>query len=298
VLNQWHHLALTRSGNTFRIFINGVLEDSSTRYTGSVGADTYPTYIGGGANQTNRMLSGMVSNARIITGTAVYTSAFTPPTAPLTKTDDTVMLMNFTDAGVFDGTGRNVLETVGDARIVNDVKKYGTGAMYFDGTGDYLSIPYNDFYEIGSGDYTVECWIYQQTAGEIVGAFNVTFPFPGFLFSTDFNPSNGKLAYFGSDGTNTENFQGTNAVPNNTWTHIAMSKQGSTLRFFINGTLDSTHSLTIEPAGSNQNILIGADSNSPPARLFQGYIDDLRITKGVARYTANFTPPAAKLPNL
>ena len=295
VLNQWHHLALTRSGNTFRIFINGVLEDSSTRYTGSVGADTYPTYIGGGANQTNRMLSGMVSNARIIKGTALYTSAFTPPTAPLTEVNGTSLLCNFTNAGIYDGTGRNVLETVGDAHVENSAKKYGTGSMQFDGTGDYLFVQGLDNLEFGTGDFTVEFWL--NTSNLDVVPFDCRPASTQGDYLTLYIDTNGALRW--EEGGANRIISSNGAISTGTWYHIAATREGTNSKLFLDGTqvgstyTDSTNYLI--PSGRPS---IGAQGRTVGNSGVNGYIDDLRITKGVARYTANFTPPAAKLPNL
>jgi hypothetical protein len=89
----------------------------------------------------------------------------------------------------------------------------------------------------------------------------------------------------------------TGAFSFNTWTHLAICKSGATTTLYLNGT--SRVTTTNSPTNSGNPVYIGAniDGGSPYWPL-NGYIDDLRITKGVARYTANFTPHTAALPDL
>jgi len=89
----------------------------------------------------------------------------------------------------------------------------------------------------------------------------------------------------------------TGAVQTNQWTHIAISRSGSTLRQFVNGTqvLSSTCATSIGSA-SGASVWYGAAAGYPNQYFYTGYIDDFRITKGFARYTANFTPPTIAFP--
>jgi len=78
------------------------------------------------------------------------------------------------------------------------------------------------------------------------------------------------------------------ALPSlNTWTHLAVTRSGTNLKAFVNGVISGT-----PITNSTQNYdTIKYIGRNPAGEYFNGYIDDLRITKGVARYTANFTPP-------
>ena len=69
-----------------------------------------------------------MSDMRVVNGTAVYTSNFTPPTAPLTKVTNTKLLANFTNAAITDSTGKNNVETGGTAQLDTTVKKFGTAS--------------------------------------------------------------------------------------------------------------------------------------------------------------------------
>ncbi|NBU73533.1 MAG: hypothetical protein EBS53_19175, partial [Bacteroidetes bacterium] len=157
--NAWNHLALTRNGSNFTIWVNGISGATATGASALM-TNTSPVVIAAGAADGASPAVGYISNARIVKGTAVYTSNFTPPTAPLTNITNTSLLLNFTNAGIYDATSRNVLETVGDAKISTTQSKWGGSSMAFDGTGDYLFSPNTPLVPFGTGDFTIEVWIY------------------------------------------------------------------------------------------------------------------------------------------
>ena len=287
---EWNHVAVTRSGSTTRLFLNGNLEASTTSsYTFTTGQ---PWVIGNrppNAGSGNYVFGGYISDARCIKGTALYTSAFTPPNAPLTAITNTSLLCNFTNAGIYDGTGRNVLETVGDAQVDTAVKKYGTGSMQFDGTGDYLQIPSNNLFDVSGGAFTIEGWVNFNTNGNqgIFHLYSSYFPGGVLGYSLQQNASN-NFAMYASGAVNSS----TKSVTTGVWYHFAVVRNSSgTLKLFIDGTEEL--SFSDSTTGTQTHLVIGGYFST--SYLMNGYIDDLRITKGVARYTANFTPPAAKL---
>jgi hypothetical protein len=291
-IRQWIHIAVSRSGTSLRMFYNGIQQGATvTDSTDFLSGSTSIT-------DNNFAIYGYLSNLRFVKGTAVYTSNFTPPTAPVTAITNTQLLTNFTNGAIFDNAMINNLETAGNAQISTSVVKYGTGSLYFDGTGDYLVGLSRPSMSFGSGNFTVEAWVYRQvTSGTTqtiyqkgrVGDSN-------FELSFVIETTNQLLVYYSTDGTTATLVATTTAlVPQNTWTHIAVTRSGSTWRVFIGGTLDvsATASVTLYTGAGG----IGIAANIAGASLFTGYIDDLRITNGYARYTANFTPPTAAFPN-
>ena len=117
---QWHHVAVTRSGNTFRMFLNGTEEKTWTQ-TAEVGDPDTSIHIGADTNPTPfRKMTGRLSNIRVVKGTAVYTSSFKPPTEPLTNITNTKLLCcndsSTTGSTVTPGT----ISTVGDPTAKTD----------------------------------------------------------------------------------------------------------------------------------------------------------------------------------
>jgi len=302
VLGKWCHMAMSYNGTNLSFYVNGVRIGTTTvtNFTKPSASDKCGIGSTFGVAGESYYYNGYISNFRIVQGTAVYDptlSTLTVPTAPLTAISGTSLLLLGTNGQITDATGKNLLETVGDAKISTAQSKWGGSSIYFDGTGDWLQVPWNEYYNIGSSNYTVECWIKtSSTAADIVSAFNSGSPFPGWLFGIGFNNSDGKLKFYNANNSTSETYSSTGTVNDNNWNHVAVTKSGTTLRFFINGTLDSTHTLTIVGTGSNQPIIIGADNNPSKVRLLTGYINDLRITKGYARYTGTFTLPSSAFP--
>ena len=276
---SWYHVAFVRSSGTLRLYINGVLDGSSadTRNYNSA-TDLWVAQVP--ENVSGRNWNGYITNFRINPTTAVYTAAFTPPTAPLTATTGTSFLLATTNAGILDNAMMNDLETVGNAQISTSVKKYGTGSMYFDGSGDSLSQPSNPAYIFSTGNLTIEAWIYfNSVANGTWVTTNVTSGFYWQYFSSAIS--------FGRAGGGTDISK--SWVPlANAWYHVATVRSGSTVTHYVNGISIGSGTFT-DSISATTTLQIGTGG----AGSFNGYIDDLRITKGYARYTATFTPPIA-----
>ena len=191
---------------------------------------------------------------------------------------------------------------VGNAQIstaIADPFGNSTGVLAFDGTGDYLQTPHNNDFNFGAGDFTIELWSKssQTGAGAYVGhrtaggAGNTNW-----LVQTGF-PTPGKVGFYASDGSSYQvnGIATTTSVNDGQWHHIAVSRAGSTFRLFCDGVSEATATWAGAIASTSRVVQIGNDNADA---FFNGYIDDLRITKGVARYTSNFSVPPAQFPDI
>ena len=286
--NQWFHLAVSKQSNVYRAFINGVQVGSNVTNSTSITSSTYE--IAALVGNTSVLLIGYMSNLRLLIGTALYTANFTPPTAPLTAITNTSLLLNGTNAGIFDNAINNNLTTVGNAQVSTSVTKYGTGSMYFDGTGDWLTSPDTPNLQLGTGNFTIEGWVYLNAVGAARGFVSKGTSTTGWSLST--NSSNQVVfSYTSSTITST----GTLSV--STWYFITVVREGAgtnQTKIYINGTNDGTGTVATD---FNQTSIMYVGADRVGGSALNGYIDDLRITKGVARYTANFTPPTSAFPN-
>jgi hypothetical protein len=179
---------------------------------------------------------------------------------------------------------------VGNAQISTAQSKFGGASIAFDGTGDSLTTPNNSGYQFGTSDFTVECWI---------NTTDITFNLMGLI---DNAAGNWAIVIFNSNFywqtaygvTNLISAFPFSSILNGAWNHIAITRSGSALRLFFNGVSQSEPPYTDNTNYNGNGLLrVGSGVNGD----FNGYIDELRITKGVARYTANFTPPTAPFPD-
>jgi hypothetical protein len=251
--------------------------------------------IGASGANGDRVVTGYMSGIRLIKGTAQYTSAFAPPLAPPTAITNTQLLLNFTNAGIFDNTAKMVFETVSTASISATQSKYGGSSMSFNGTSDYL-VSYNNV-AIGTADCTIEAWIYPTFTD--TGTYAVLTTGPGGTTSNLRFGVNTNQLYLDILGAAV--FSGSGAtISSNTWSHIAVARTGGTWYGFINGVQmgSTTTQGTTSVTGAERYVgLLGptGGAGNTPGGWWKGYIDDLRVTQGVARYKSNFTPPTSQL---
>jgi hypothetical protein len=181
----------------------------------------------------------------------------------------------------------------GNAQISTAQSKFGGASIAFDGTGDYVAIAdASNSFTFGTGNFTIEFWFYPSNLA-------------GVAIIADWRNAAGESQYVTlyRDGSTLYFFEKNNritaaaALTNGVFQHIALCKGSNSTRLFVNGTqVGSTYADTTNYiAPQSGSIYIGGLLS---ALSTAGYIDDLRITKGVARYTANFTPPTAAFPDI
>jgi hypothetical protein len=246
----------------------------------------------GGAGNGGDLYAGYIGSSRLVLGTLpsgydATQSTLTLPTAPFTSTASTSILLNFTNSGIHDATAKNVLETVGNAQVSNTTSQWPSTSMYFDGTGDYLLIPDNPSQRIGTGNFTVECWVYRNASGTygLIGKGTGT---TGWLLSL--NSSNQVVFTYGSS-----TITSTGTISATTWTHIAVVRSGTganLTKIYISGTNDGTGTVSTDFNQTNA-MYVAADRTG--GSNANAYVQDARVTR-YARYTANFSVPTSAFP--
>ncbi|MFZ9848943.1 MAG: LamG domain-containing protein [Vulcanococcus sp.] len=197
----------------------------------------------------------------------------------------------------------------GNAQISTARSKFDGASLLLDGTGDFASTPTSADFDFGTGDFTIEAWVYiaaNSTAANdgtrsaaVVSCYaasgsqdnSYTFGILGNSTTT------GTGLYFTSvaSGTNSTLTTST-AVSQAAWHHVAASRSGTTTRLFVDGQLDGSGTLTNQNVNTDHELRVGSSRYAGFIGALNGNIDECRVTKGVARYTAAFTPPAAPFP--
>lgn len=196
--------------------------------------------------------------------------------------------------GGFEYQGRRtgkVLSAVGGAKISTDQSKFGGSSLKLTTAGsDWVSTPINSDFEFGTGDFTIECWLYMTSVSSYKAVFasgddNATGNIGIYIL-------NGNRCEVYNNGTGpaklAQNFSFT--MSTNTWYHFALTRSSGTMRVFIGGTLQgsgTTVTYDFKSTGA-QPVTIGNDTGT--GYTFLGYIDDFCVRKGVATYTSSFTP--------
>ena len=294
--NEWYHLAAVWDGTNQKVYVNGKERlSSTTNVIQNAGNGLTINGDGGG----NYEFAGSIADFRISTS-ARYTAEFTAPTAPLSHDSNTVLLMNNkSDANIYDASSSYPLKLTGNTISSTTQRKFTTSSsMYFDGTGDYITV--DDGFSFGTSDFTFEFWLYptenlnsaiQHFINPETSGSGVTW---GFSTNT-YQGFNGITFSYGQWGSFIVGKYANNVWPaQNTWTHLAVQRRNGTIAIFVNGT-----SQTLTTYNENSTFSDGADltSNYTSRDFFsglQGYVQDVRITKGYGRYAGNFTPPAVE----
>lgn len=182
----------------------------------------------------------------------------------------------------------------GGAALSTAQQKFGSASLLLNGTTQYIQSATSADWDMGDGDFTLEGWVRPAIAVaarmEIFERWNVygigmQIMGTGFLRAFATNVTSGNV--FVGPGTVT--------VTHNAWHHVASVRDGTTLRLFLDGVSQGTATFIGAIPSVTKTMSIGYDAFN--VRHFNGSIDEVRITKGIARYTTNFTPPTAPFPN-
>jgi hypothetical protein len=293
--NTWTHIALVRRfGTDIKLYANGKVVHTETQhlnvalenktYNHVIG---YERFVGNGT-----YFDGLISDFKMDIGTAHYTGEFTPPTAPLSSSGADMHIKG-TDASIIDKSQGANLKLVGNTTgSTTQVKFADTKSMYFDGSGDYVSISEDDKFNI-SGDFTIESWIWpsNSTLSGIFGTGNGSFGSDAVVLTWRHGTVNDQFSFWVNNISSSSQILNSNITSTNTWTHIAIVRLGSTITLYQNGTSVDTYTSSGTFNLSHSGLKIGSYWGG----TFNGYIQDFRITNGLARYTANFTPPTEPL---
>ncbi|MBI4691404.1 MAG: LamG domain-containing protein [Nitrospirae bacterium] len=259
--NTWYHIAFVRNGNSFYTFIDGVkkgtFDATGKNITGNTSASLL---IGIYHTEEMHALDGSLDDLRISKGIARWTSDFTPPSYEN-----------------------------GKVHLTTSQYKSGTASGVFDGSGSYLSLADSTDWDFGTGDFTIDGWI---RFNSIDTTSNVCFMDSGSVQNdkgTFVYLNNGNNFHVALNGASNDYiFSWTPTT--NTWYHVAATRSSGNLKAFINGVqIGSTQTANINIDASTYGVSIGA-RNVTPAYYFDGNLDDLRISKGIVRWTDTIAP--------
>jgi hypothetical protein len=313
-LNQWAHIAFVRKATTYTFYINGVAAGSGTmsgqvNFVGSFGIGYTPNETTSGQSY----FKGSISNIRIVNGVAVYTGNFTVPAKPLAKeqnagtnieaiTTQTVLLTLQNPLTLVDNSNSaNTISNVGGVTIASTYSpvwaSYATplstgGFKFSGGASEYYTLPaLNTVFEFGTGDFTIELWVY------------ITKSQTGYIYDTRPTTTQGAYAtlYYSSAAgwisyDTDASSRLTAPVSLNTWYHVAVCRISGITKMYLNGTQSGSGYISSNSySTSSSPTNLGASTYTTGAAPFAGQISNLRVVKGLGVYTGNFTVPTSPL---
>ena len=289
------------------------ITDYSVQYSSNSGS-TWTTFSRTASATASQTVTGLTNGTayvfRVAAINAIGTGAYTAASSSVTPTNSTDTLFSSVSLlSTFNGSNNatvfsdlsNTAASYSSSGVVTStsVVKYGTASAYFSSASSQLSLANTSVMPYGTEDFCIECWLYPTTNpgdATLIGstASNGLVICSGWNGGSHFRVGNVGGFPYGVDIQS-------NIISLNTWWHLAVTRNGGNLRIFKDGVQQgATVSIGSYSFAQGQTQIglvggVGRYENPDVAQAFIGYIDDLRITRGQARYTSNFTPPSSQL---
>ena len=316
-LNTWNHLVFQKQPQNEKddesgictIFANGTMLASVL--IGNYASATADTAVFGalrllGAPGPGGGYQAFTGNSQDVRVSSVARYPFMPVKQTLTTTNsartgvtatgsNTKFLAFTTTTTTTDATSNHTITSQGDPTGVNWGPVAGMKSVYFDGSGDYFTVPNHADFNFGTGLYTIEFWINtRQTYAWIFYNANSN---TGVRISigNEASSSPGQIFLNEQVSNNSNQYYSHCRIDDGSWHHVAFCRDGTTRRLFVDGKVESRDTTTNRDLASGTVGHIGRKESLADATQFKGYISNFRWNKGQALYAETFTPPSALL---
>jgi Concanavalin A-like lectin/glucanases superfamily len=297
-LNTWYHIAVVRNGPLLTFYVNGTQTLQTNIGTNKFWTNSSVLSIGG---NTTASVTGYIEEVRI-SKCARWTANFTvsPATPVYSPNLDTLtrLLMHFdgasgstaiVDNSRFGISRGNALLQNGAPALSNTNIKFGNASLLCNGSSNIAFVAPTTDFDFYNLDFTIDYWEYRTSAatgGAVVGRGNPSGYGP---FLVGYSDGTNLAVYISSNGTSWDvaNAVLLGSISLNSWHHYALVRSGTTFKTYKDGVQQATFSSSGVPVLTTYGLSIGAWFST----YMNGYIEELRISKGIARWTANFTPP-------
>ncbi len=203
-----------------------------------------------------------------------------------------VLGLNFDSSGtVFSDSRMHTVSSAGTVLISTNQYKFGNSSAWFDGSSGFLTVQPAEEFTFRQSPFTIEFWIYPTSLSHQLDIIegrplNTNGIYPFLCLAT-----NGLFYFY----INSNNYIWTTSPVNiNTWTHVALSKSSNLLYLAVNGIIEASATDTFNYQKNNDfGFRIGFNSYNVTSEFYQGYIDDLKVYKGIGKYTSNFSLPTS-----
>ena len=304
--NEWSHVVLQRQSGVHSLYRNGVLQGTSTSTVNIT--STTVRLASRYNNNTTWSLGGHMHDFRISKGLARYPYISRPVTltqtnsgmekpdgtTPTATASNTKLLACHHSSKTTEGSATgHTITSVGSTASGTIIPKYGMNSVYFpNGDNDYLQVAASSEHQIYGGNYTVEAWLYPTS----FNSQNNVFLSKGTASAREYHFSisaSDFQVYWSTDGGSSGSTYFSVSVTNvlNEWAHIAIAKSGNDITLYKNGNYIGNGTFTSIYSGNSPTVIGRLWDYTGISHQYRGYISNLRIVKGQALYSANFTPP-------
>ena len=275
----WHHIAACRTGSTIQIFLDGEeVTSASNSDTTDLAAALYVGSYGG----ASLFFGGYIQDVRVYKGVGKYTSSFVAAS---------------TNPAILPDTPSGVSQS-------SKLTKVTAGALSFSGNsgganGDHLNLVSTSDFDFGTGDFTIELWA--NCGGYGSSPYLFDFRTDGSDTGTTnkvvwYVPSSSGKPTFWTNGSS--RIVADNIIALDSWVHLALVRSSGTTKMYINGSVQSsTYSDTTDYGDGGSPLIIGQREGTT-SQSWPGFISNVRVVKGTAVYTSNFTPSTSPLTNV
>ena len=297
-VNTWYHIAIVRSSGITRMFINGANEGAAYTDPNNYLLYTNRPILGAdGASEGSAPFHGWIDELRISKGIARWTSNFFPPTYPYggSSLAGDLSLSHFNGVDLsydfFDEQGRMWIP-VSNTQLDTAQKKFGISSALFDGTSDFLAGRGETDVAFGTGDFTVDFWVRLAVINTNYMFIDYRPEAQGAYFTLFVDAATNKVVYYVNS---TILITSTAIMAANVWTHIAVTKEANYTRLFMDGILQGAPAYDLtDYLRTGTRPAIGGNGYPAGSWSLNGWMDELRIEKGIARWVSNFTPPTTE----
>jgi hypothetical protein len=202
---------------------------------------------------------------------------------------------SFTDSSVGGAGSPHSFTANGNAQIDTAQSRFGGASAFFDGTGDFVTTPDHADFALGAGDFTVDFWLRLNNTGDnrlICGQVDATNTITNRSIYFQRLAAN-RIRFGTATGSTANNVDSTTTLSDGVWYHVAGVRTGGTLKLFVDGVQEGGDVAISGAINNSTGAFSVGRLGDVDAQYFHGWIDEFRLSAGIARWTANFTPPAA-----
>lgn len=308
-VNTWYHIAVDRdASNDLRIYLNGAVIGGTTAAAATFFNSTDVLRVGAALPEIVSELDGWIDEVRITKGVARYAGAFTPPTAAFPRPVGDPDFASVVALASFDGAdgsttfsdespaAHGAFNFIQQAQLDTAQKQFGTASLLVDGVSDAATLPHSADWGLGTGEFTMEAWVRLNTLASTQTVLAHWGGSSSRSWHLSVRPGLSTMRFlYSTSGSNFFDISGAFTWVVNTWYHVAADRDsGGDLRLYVDGVVIGGP--TALPGLANPSVIMSVGANNVTDNELNGWIDEIRITKGVARYAGTFTRPAAAFP--